>query len=507
MARSHGAGDETVANLMRNMAVLLHWQGPHPELARAVAYYDSADALQGSVYRSTGRSFEQELMAARSFGLFPLWSMAWLARAAEPDVGPTESAMAALAAVERGRSQALLELIRGSRPGRRPGGDLVAEGQAHVDAVRRAGVDAALVYLAVGPYTGRSDTLVTWLIRRSGEVRVFRRAYDAHDLAAAVDSLRAALGVNESCENPQPRGRASYQSTLRPLAGLLLPPEALAEMQPGEELLIVADGPLYRVPFAALPTETGEPLGLRYALRYAPSLAALAEAGTRPRLTDISDRRDALRGALVAVNPTMPRVNICGQTYQLQALPEAETSALAVAAHLGVTALVGPEATETRVRDLAPQAPLIHLATHAYAYEGDGQARESFLALAPETETEGAGDGRLTLGEIMDQIPSLRAELVTLAACRTGLGSPNRAEGTIGLQRGLLAKGARSVLVSLWVVDAGPTGLLMESFYTDWLEGGLSKAEALRRAQLRVHSTPGWEHPRHWAAFQLVGGN
>ena len=59
----------------------------------------------------------------------------------------------------------------------------------------------------------------------------------------------------------------------------------------------------------------------------------------------------------------------------------------------------------------------------------------------------------LTVGEVLDQLPRLRAELVVLGACQTGLGDLKDAEGTVGLQRAFLAEGARSTLVSLWDVD------------------------------------------------------
>ncbi len=128
------------------------------------------------------------------------------------------------------------------------------------------------------------------------------------------------------------------------------------------------------------------------------------------------------------------------------------------------------------------------------------------MALAPDERN----DGRLTVGEILDD-PALQleAELVVLSACQTGLGDLKEAEGTVGLQRAFLAKGARSVLVSLWSVSDVVTEELMKRFYTHWLEDedGPSKAEALRRAQEEVRETPGWEHPRYWAAFQLVGAN
>jgi CHAT domain-containing protein len=87
------------------------------------------------------------------------------------------------------------------------------------------------------------------------------------------------------------------------------------------------------------------------------------------------------------------------------------------------------------------------------------------------------------------------------------LGNLRQAEGTVGLQRAFLAKGARSVLVSLWSVSDAVTSLLMEGFYTHWLDDPRrpAKAEALRLAQEDVRATPGYQHPRFWAAFQLVG--
>jgi CHAT domain-containing protein len=131
--------------------------------------------------------------------------------------------------------------------------------------------------------------------------------------------------------------------------------------------------------------------------------------------------------------------------------------------------------------------------------------RDSYVALAPDS----ANDGLLTIGELLDDVPKLSADLVVLSACQTGLGNLQRAEGTIGFQRALLAKGARSVLVSLWSVDDKATALLMRQFYAHWLGADekpvRSKAEALRRAQADVRLTPGFASPRYWAAFQLVG--
>jgi CHAT domain-containing protein len=97
----------------------------------------------------------------------------------------------------------------------------------------------------------------------------------------------------------------------------------------------------------------------------------------------------------------------------------------------------------------------------------------------------------------------MSAELVVLSACETGLGDLKKAEGTVGLQRAFLARGARSMLVSLWDVSADQgTTLLMRSFYRHWLRGD-TKAEALRTAEAEVARS--FPHPRYWAAFQMVG--
>jgi CHAT domain-containing protein len=185
-------------------------------------------------------------------------------------------------------------------------------------------------------------------------------------------------------------------------------------------------------------------------------------------------------------------------------LPQAEREAAWLAQRLGTAALTGAVATESVVRERVGASPVVHLATHGYAYSTDAWARQSFVALAPDAQH----DGLLTVGEILDDPAlALAAELVVLSACQTGLGDLKQAEGTVGLQRALLARGARSVLVSLWSVSDEVTAALMRAFYDHWLEDAdaPSKAEALRRAQEDIRTTGGWEHPRFWAAFQLVG--
>jgi CHAT domain-containing protein len=138
------------------------------------------------------------------------------------------------------------------------------------------------------------------------------------------------------------------------------------------------------------------------------------------------------------------------------------------------------------------------------AYGAEAAARSSFLLLAGS----GGRANQLTLAELLDDPDlALTADLVVLSACETALGTVRVAEGAMGFQRALLARGARSALVSLWSVSDVTTELLMKAFYRHWIDDAdrPSKALALARAQADLRANPAYAHPVFWAGFQLVG--
>jgi CHAT domain-containing protein len=325
-------------------------------------------------------------------------------------------------------------------------------------------------------------------VQAGGPVRTAAR------VARSLERTRGVLGVRSGVSG----------SLAAEVSRLLIPPRIRDRMASVSDVLIVPQGAIALVPFAALVlTDSARPLGLTHSIHYAPSLAIAREIELRRNASDPSGRLGD--EALVAGNPTMPIVRSAGGArLRLDPLPGAAAEADSVARQLHTTALKGAAASEAAVRRRLPSSRVVHLATHGFAYSAESQARRSFVALAP-----GEGrDGLLTVGEIFDD-PALRlhAELVVLSACETGLGDLKQAEGTIGLQRAILARGARSVLVSLWSVSDQATMMLMKSFYTHWINDRdrPAKAEALRRAQAEVRAKPAFEHPRFWAAFQLVG--
>lgn len=100
----------------------------------------------------------------------------------------------------------------------------------------------------------------------------------------------------------------------------------------------------------------------------------------------------------------------------------------------------------------------------------------------------------------------LPAELVVLSGCRTALGKEIGGEGLVGLTRGFFYAGARRVLASLWQVNDAATAELMKRFYRGVLTNKhVSPAAALRIAQLEMLAQPRWRAPYYWAAFALQG--
>jgi CHAT domain-containing protein len=373
--------------------------------------------------------------------------------------------------------------------------------------------DLATINYASLSYLLTRDTLIVWVTQPSGAVHHAAIPISTDSVSGLVEDARMAIDARSAQTGIRRGGFGESKSSkrrpvavdvaLRRIANLVLPTQ-LRRFLPdtGNELVIIPSGALGLVPFAALPLGR-EPLGIRYAIRYAPSFATLAvadnEAAKRP-----DPRLTGWAHSVVVGDPLMPTAHEPdGRSLGFEPLSDARTEATWLADSLRVQPLIGQSATEDSVTALMPNAPLIHLATHGLAYDRDDRARASFVVLASGRNA----DGLLTVGEILDDRRPLRASLVVLSACETALGDVKQSEGTVGLQRAFLARKASSVLVSLWSVSDEATALLMRRFYERWLydKNRLSKAQALRLAERDVSDALGKDHPEFWAGFQLVG--
>jgi CHAT domain-containing protein len=257
-------------------------------------------------------------------------------------------------------------------------------------------------------------------------------------------------------------------------------------------VLVLRDGPLHFVPFAALPLGSGALLVEKVPVHVAPSATVFAELASRPR-------PGATRVAAFA-DPLDPPA--AGAETALRPLPGTRREAAALREVYGdaVTLRLGADATEERVKALGPEVSHLHLACHGLV--DPRSPLDSSLALSAPAPGA-AEDGRLQAWEVIEQL-RLHADLVVLSACDTALGEELPGEGVLGLAYAFQLAGARSVLSTQWTVEDASAARLVERFYRG-LHGGLDAAAALRAAQLATRRRPATAHPYYWASFQLDG--
>lgn len=310
----------------------------------------------------------------------------------------------------------------------------------------------------------------------------------------------------------QPENRDAAASRAAELSRILL--GKVATRLGDRRLVIIANGALQYIPFAALPDPShgGEPLMLRHEVVYAPSLAALVElrAGERAR--------SSARGLVAIVaDPVfgmdderargfrLPAAMLDPQLAKLPRLPyshaEAETIA-SLAGREGVLEALGFDAnaglvTGGRLRNYR----ILHFATHGMLRTDPSDLPA--LALSQIDRGGRPREGFLRAFEIADL--DLRADLVVLSGCETALGKELAGEGLIGLPRAFMSAGARRVLVSLWDVGDRSTAELMHHFYYHLLAEKLPPAAALRAAQRAMWQEAQWRAPCYWGGFVLQG--
>jgi tetratricopeptide (TPR) repeat protein len=168
----------------------------------------------------------------------------------------------------------------------------------------------------------------------------------------------------------------------------------------------------------------------------------------------------------------------------------AEETAVVAATLPDPELFLGDDASQRVLREKGPECRVIHIATHG-----------RFRADNPMFSTIRLGDGYLTLYDLNRF--RLPVELVTLSGCSTGLNVVAKGDELLGLVRGLLHAGARSLLLSLWDVQDRSTTELMRSFYTRFRAHG-DTASALQGAMQELREKQ--PHPYYWAPFVLLGG-
>jgi CHAT domain-containing protein len=349
---------------------------------------------------------------------------------------------------------------------------------------RRATAPAAAGYLAAPAghvavdYALIGNTLLTWTVR-ADTIRFLRQPMNRDTFMLTVAQVNAALEMPERAAAASPGLRKLYDWLIRPVRGSLGPAET--------PLILVADGEVAGVPFAALlDSSTDRYLVQDYPLRYAPTLADAA----RP-----ARRRGGDGFALLVADPSFKRSQYPG-LFPLRGA-RAEVDSL-LRLYPGYVRLQGDTATREAFLRQAQSASIIHYAGHAVF--DDARPERSYLLLA------GAGTtGRLSAEAVSGmQLGGVR--LVVLSACRTLPSREGRSGGFAGLSGALLAAGAGGVVGSLWQVNDTLTAPLMREFHRAY-GNSADPARALRAAQLAMlaRNDSLQSSPAAWAGFRYTG--
>jgi CHAT domain-containing protein len=372
---------------------------------------------------------------------------------------------AAWQASERGRSRALLDLVR-NRVRLASGSSVFIDplgGTADLAELRAM----LLPREALVEYHVLPDRTYAWVIRKGGVTSAVIEVKRA-ELARQVQLFRDAVSERQT-------GAIDAAAQLH---DLLVRPLGLVA---GEALVVVPHDVLHYVPFQALRSSAGYLIETS-SLSYAPSASALAALM----------RRDARKsGKLLALgNPDLGSPQF--------ALPGAQGEVAAIRALFSEEeSYFLKDATKRRFVGGASGANVVHVAAHAEVDALDPLYSRIFLA------PEGRDRGTLEARDIYP-LDLARTGLVTLSACESGLGKVSSGDEIWGFTRSVLGAGSPALLVSLWSVADESTERLMTRFYRD-LEAKTDARESLRAAQLEVMRDPKFAHPFFWAPFDLVG--
>lgn len=315
--------------------------------------------------------------------------------------------------------------------------------------------------------------------RRSGFLFVIdSRGMKVHELKIGGEKLKEL--VIEALQSIADSGEAPDEAKkdLAQLYSVLIEP-AKAGIEGKKMLIVVPHRWLHVVPFAALVDGSGAWLVERYQVVQEPSASAMKLCLDKKRSGEKGFKGFAI-GNMVTKN--------AGST--LSPLPETLTEVDSIGSLYPGNELVKEKAmTLNTLKDKAGKARYLHIATHGIT--DSAFPRVSRLIMA---------DRGLLVAEIFN-IP-MDADLVTLSACRTGLGKITEGDEVVGLSRAFFYAGTPSLIVSMWSVSDESTAELMREFYNNLVKGN-TKAEALREAELAVMKKR--PSPFYWAPFVLLG--
>ncbi len=292
------------------------------------------------------------------------------------------------------------------------------------------------------------------------------------DFNNTITQLREKLPDIRTLKQVQPLSNRLYNWLIQPI-------EADLKNSNTETLVFVLDGDLRNIPMAVL-YDGQKYLIEKYAVALTPSLQLFDPKHLERR------GLKALIGGITEPVDGFSRLNHVNE--ELEKIKSQVSSKI----------LLNKEFTSIALEEQIKSRPfsVVHLATHG---KFSSQLEETFIrAWNKRINTNELSSLLRTRGENLPKA----IELLVLSACQTATGDKRAVLGLAGIA---VMADARSTVASLWSAYDESTTALMSRFYNELVNNPITKAEALRRAQLYLLKEPGFEHPRYWAPYVLVG--
>ncbi|MBG1269839.1 CHAT domain-containing protein [Nostoc sp. WHI] len=301
-------------------------------------------------------------------------------------------------------------------------------------------------------------------------LRHYKIAITASEVERTLEQLRQNLLKPHTLQETRSLSQQVYNWLLQPVE------KNLAKSQI-KTLVFVLDGSLRNIPMAAL-YDGQQYLIQKYAIALTPGLQLLA-----PKSLSQQQLKVLTAGITEARQGFSALGNVAFELNQIQS-------------EVSTKVLLNQEFTSKTFQKEINSIlfSVVHLATHG---QFSSKAEETFIL---------TWDGRINVNQLdnllRDPEKPNAIELLVLSACQTAAGDKRAALGLAGMA---VRAGARSTLGSLWNVDDESTAELMSQFYGELITKQLTKAEALRQAQVALLKNPKYQHPIFWAPYVLLG--
>ncbi|MDJ0837223.1 MAG: CHAT domain-containing protein [Acidobacteriota bacterium] len=335
--------------------------------------------------------------------------------------------------------------------------------------------NTTLLFFAMG-----TEEVYLWAMDHNG--LIFRALGARRDIESNV------LDFHEALQSPRQNGLRRDRLG-RHLAQKLLGPVA---DQLTDRLILIPDGALHYLPFAALPS----PLNQGAASMNNHDLITLPSLTVLQKLQQRHAGRRSGQEMVVLADPEF------GGDFKPLPHTRREASQIAASAPFPVRSFEGLRAAKHALyASNLQQARYLHIATRSLLMTERPEL--SALVLATRDGDGKAVDGFVYAHDI--EALQLKTDLVVLSACSTGLGKSLRGEGLVGLSDSFLHAGSSGVVASLWPVSDEATTQLMERFYRAVFKDGMEPAAALSHAQQSMAQSEKWHAPYFWAGFIYQG--